>query len=281
MNPIHFFLLVIISISMTNLIIIFAEPDKKIIYSSWILIINSLVAAIFSIIVLIKDTDNTDGDKTKIHLAIGLVFWFIANVIWGYYEIVLEIVSPVPSLADMFLLSAYGFLIYRLILTYRNISNTINKKILFLITSVTVLFLIYILNLTLNLSELSSFRGFMLFAVTISYPALNSILTVFALLILIGIRNNKHHFIPWFTELLGLLAIVVGDSWFAIIVLTSFVEQLWISSLLLSAHYLLIAGGLVWYLGHSIKWQSKDIIFKIITRTRKRVSKRIFTVFLY
>ncbi len=53
---------------------------------------------------------------------------------------------------------------------------------------------------------------------------------------------------PGYCELVGLLAIVVGDSWFAIIVLTSFVEQLWISSLLLSAHYLLIAGGIIWYL---------------------------------
>ena len=275
MNPIHFFIVVIISISITNLIIVFAEPDNKIIYSSWILIINSLIAAALSIFILIKDKDNDKKDKTKIHLAIGLVFWFIANVIWGYYEIMLDVVSPVPSLADFFLLTAYGFLIYRLIVTYNNIDHNVNKKILFLIISVTILFLLYILILTLNLSELSSFRGIMLFVVTIAYPILNSVLTVFAILILIGIKNDKHHFIPWVTELVGLLAIVIGDSWFAIIVLTSFVEQLWISSLLLSAHYLLIAGGLVWYMRHSIKWQSKDIIYKIIIKTRNRISKKV------
>ena len=275
MNTIHFFIVVLISISITNLIIVFAEPDNKIIYSSWILIINSLIAAALSIFILIKDKDNDKKDKTKIHLAIGLVFWFIANVIWGYYEIMLDVVSPVPSLADFFLLTAYGFLIYRLIVTYNNIDHNVNKKILFLIISVTILFLLYILILTLNLSELSSFRGIMLFVVTIAYPILNSVLTVFAILILIGIKNDKHHFIPWVTELVGLLAIVIGDSWFAIIVLTSFVEQLWISSLLLSAHYLLIAGGLVWYMRHSIKWQSKDIIYKIIIKTRNRISKKV------
>ncbi len=142
------------------------------------------------------------------------------------------------------------------------------------------MFLIYILNLTLNLSELSSFRGIMLFGVTIAYPVLNSILTVFALIILIGIKNDKHHFIPWITELVGLLAIVVGDSWFAIIVLTSFVEQLWISTLLLSAHYLLIAGGLVWYMRHSIKWKPEDVIFMVITRARDRFSKKILVSLL-
>ena len=37
----------------------------------------------------------------------------------------------------------------------------------------------------------------MLFVVTIAYPVLNSVLTVFAIIILIEIKNDKHHFIPW------------------------------------------------------------------------------------
>ncbi|MGN6708185.1 MAG: ABC transporter substrate-binding protein [Candidatus Nitrosocosmicus sp.] len=275
MKPIFFFLVVIISISVSNLIIIFAEPNNKIIYSSWILIINSFIAAVLSIFILLKDKGNKDRDRTIIHLAIGLVFWFIANVIWGYYEIALDVVSPVPSLADFFLLAAYAFLIYRLIVTYIKIDRKVNKKILFLIIFSTALFLLYIINLTIDVSELSSFRGFMLFVVTIAYPVLNSILMVFALLILIELKSDKHHSIAWITELVGLLAIVVGDSWFAIIVLTSFVEQLWISSLLLSAHYLLIAGGLVWYMRHAVKWQSKNIFDNIIKRTRNRIPKKV------
>jgi branched-chain amino acid transport system substrate-binding protein len=240
------------------------------------LIINSLIAAGLSAMILFKDKDTNEGDKTNIFLTLGLVFWLIANMIWAYYEIVLDIVSPVPSLADLFLLSAYGFLIYRLIIIYRNLGHITNKKILFLIISGTGLFLIYILNLTLELTELSNFRGLMLFIVTIAYPTLNSILTVLALMILIGIKKEEHHFIPWICELVGFLAIVIGDSWFAIIVLTAFVEQIWMSTLLLSAHYLLIAGGLIWYLRYSIKWQSKDLIFKITTKIRRNgISKKV------
>ncbi len=223
--------------------------------------------------ILVKDRDSKEGDKTNILLTLGLIFWFIANIIWAYYEVVLDIVSPVPSLADLFLLSAYGFLIYRLINIYKKLGYITNKKILLLIISGTGLFLIYILNLTLDLSELSNFRGLMLFIVTIAYPTLNSILTVLALMILLGIKNEKHHFIPWICELVGFLAIVVGDSWFAIIVLTAFVEQLWMSALLLSAHYLLIAAGLIWYLRYYIKWQSKDLIYKIIINIRRRRGK--------
>jgi branched-chain amino acid transport system substrate-binding protein len=240
------------------------------------LIINSLIAVGLSAMILIKDKDRTEGegDKANILLALGLVFWFIANIIWAYYELVLDIVSPVPSLADLFLLSAYGFLIYRLTIVYRKIGHTTNKRVLFLIVIGTGLFLIYILNLTLENTETSNFRGLMLFVVTIAYPTLNSVLTVLALIILLGIKNERHHFIPWICELVGLLAIVIGDSWFAIVVLTTFVEQLWMSALLLSAHYLLIAGGLIWYLRYSIKWHSKGLIFKIVTKVRNRISKK-------
>jgi ABC-type branched-subunit amino acid transport system substrate-binding protein len=277
LKPLYFFLGVIITIVIGNSFIILADSDSKLIYSNWILIINSLIAAGLSAMILFKDKDSSEGeDKTNIFLTLGLVFWFIANIIWAYYEVVLDIVSPVPSLADLFLLSAYGFLIYRLANVYRNLGHITNKKILLLIILGTGLFWVYIINLTLDNTETSNFRGLMLFVVTIAYPTLNSILTVLALMILIGIKKEKHHFIPWICELVGFLAIVVGDSWFAIIVLTAFVEQIWMSALLLSAHYLLIAGGLIWYLRYSIKWQSKDLIFKIVTKIRRNeTSKKV------
>lgn len=286
MNTVYFFLGVIITIVIGNSFIIFVDSDSKLIYSNWVLIINSLIAVGLSGIILIKDKDREEGkvgkvEKANILLAVGLIFWFIANIIWAYYELVLDIVSPVPSLADIFLLSAYGFLICRLTIVYRKIGYTTNKKFLFLIVSGTGLFLIYILNLTLENTETSNFRGLMLFVVTVAYPTLNSVLTVLALMILIGIKNERHHFIPWICELVGLLAIVIGDSWFAIIVLTTFVEQLWMSALLLSAHYLLIAGGLIWYLRYVIKWHSKGVIFKIATKLNNANHKVLITSIIF
>jgi branched-chain amino acid transport system substrate-binding protein len=268
----YFFLCVIFTITVGNLVIIFAEPDSKLIYSNWILIINSLVAAGLASYVFLKSRQSIGENKENMLLTIGLVFWFIANIIWAYYEVVLDIVSPVPSLADFFLLSAYVFLIYRLLIIRNKLHSIINKKIMYLMIGLTGLFLAYILNLTLDLAQTSNFRGTMLFLVTIAYPTLNSILTVLAITILLGIKSEKQHrhLVPWVSESAGFLAIVVGDSWFAIIVLTTSIEQLWISTLLLSAHYLLIAGGLIWYLRYSIKWKSKDLAFKIVAGIRKR-----------
>jgi predicted neutral ceramidase superfamily lipid hydrolase len=85
LNPVYFFLGVIITIVIGNSFIIFAEPDSKVFYSNWILIINSLIAVGLSAMVLIKDKDRKEGEgnKANIILALGLVFWFIANIVWA------------------------------------------------------------------------------------------------------------------------------------------------------------------------------------------------------
>ena len=97
------------------------------------MIINSLTAVGLSTMILLQDRNSDEGFKTNILLTLGLIFWFIANIIWVYYEVVLDIVSPVPSLADLFLMSAYGFLIHRLISIYKKLGHITNKKILILI----------------------------------------------------------------------------------------------------------------------------------------------------
>jgi hypothetical protein len=88
----YFFLSVLVTIAIGNSIIIFADSDSKVIYSNWILIINSLIAAGLSLYILIKDKKHAGHDKENILLTIGLIFWLIANIIWAYYELILDIV---------------------------------------------------------------------------------------------------------------------------------------------------------------------------------------------
>ena len=63
MNPIYFFLGVIITIVIGNSFIIFAESESKVIYSNWILIINSLIAVGLSAMILIKDKVREEGGE--------------------------------------------------------------------------------------------------------------------------------------------------------------------------------------------------------------------------
>ena len=109
-------------------IIISAEAENKIIYANWVPLINSSAAALIAFYIVYKEK-KFRSDKTNFFLTVGLLLWFAAYVVWAYYEVVLDVVSPpVPSLADIFLLSAYGFLIYRLVVVYKNLKEKVNKK---------------------------------------------------------------------------------------------------------------------------------------------------------
>ena len=70
-----------------------------------------------------------------------------------------------------------------------------------------------------------------MFAVIIAYPIMDAVLMVPAIVILLNFRKEPLWFTPWICESLGLFLIAISDSWFAVVVLTSIVEQFWLSSI--------------------------------------------------
>lgn len=188
-------------------------------------------------------------NKSHLALAIGLSLWLCADIIWATYEIVLDIVPPVPSPADFVWLSAYGFLAYYLYATYIEFHKKFKFSNKILVASIIGcgIFLTYIIALTIGLSILYSARGIAMFAVIIAYPIMDAVLMVPAIVILLNFRKEPLWFTPWICESLGLFLIAISDSWFAVVVLTSIVEQFWLSSIFFAAHYLVIAAGLLWY----------------------------------
>ena len=145
---------------------------------------------------------------------------------------------------------------------YKNLKEKVKKKTLVILGTVITVFLAYMFSLTLDLSNLSTSKGVVFFYHYVSLSTLKSVLAFLAVLILIGIRHEKIHYITWLHELLPLLSLFLGDSWFAIIALTELVEQLGVSSLLLSAHYIIIAGGLIWYIKYLVPIKIPFILIK-------------------
>jgi branched-chain amino acid transport system substrate-binding protein len=178
------------------------------------------------------------------------VLWLSADIIWAIYQLVLDLVPPIPSAADYLWLGAYVFLGYYLFMTYKEFQKKFNFGRKALIASVigNAIFLGYIIALTVNLSVLSTSRGIEMFAVIVAYPILDATLMIPAIVILVEFRKEPVWFIPWICESLGIFLIAVSDSWFALIVLTSLVEQLWLSALFFAAHFLVMAAGLLWYI---------------------------------
>jgi branched-chain amino acid transport system substrate-binding protein len=178
------------------------------------------------------------------------VLWLSADIIWATYHLVLDVVPPIPSAADYLWLGAYGFLGYYLFMTYKEFQKKFNFGRKALIASVigNAIFLGYIVTLTASLSVLSTSRGITMFTVIVAYPILDAILMIPAIVILVEFRKEPMWFTPWICESLGIFLIAVSDSWFAVVVLTSLVEQLWLSALFFAAHFLVMAAGLLWYI---------------------------------
>jgi branched-chain amino acid transport system substrate-binding protein len=250
------FLGLVLAIIISDSFIYFAEIKTKALYSSWIISINASTAAALAIFVVYRHMQqrshhqqNHDHSKSHVALAIGLSLWLCADLIWAIYEIVLEVVPPVPSAADLVWLSAYGFLAYYLYSTYIEFHKRFNFNTKILVTSIIGcgIFLTYIIALTTSLSVLSSPRGIAMFAVIIAYPIMDAVLMAPAIVILLNFRKEPLWFTPWICESLGLFLIAVSDSWFAVVVLMSILEQFWLSALFFAAHYLVIAAGLLWY----------------------------------
>jgi branched-chain amino acid transport system substrate-binding protein len=239
-----------IGIIASDSIIFFAGAKNRDFYSNWVISVNAAIAASLGIFVACRHRLHGPHAKAHVALSIGLSLWLCAEVTWAIYEIVLEIMPPIPSIADYLWLSAYGFLAYYLFSTYREFKTKLkfSKKALIISIIVSAIFAGYVIYLTTSISFLSSQRDIAMFIVTIAYPTLDAILMVPAIVILLDIRNEPLWFIPWICESLGLLLIALSDSWFALVVLTSLTEQFWLSSLFFAAHFLVMAAGLVWYI---------------------------------
>ena len=250
-KKILFIIGLIIAIIVANSIIYLMEPiESKMIYTNWILLINSSIAAGLSVLLVVikflKQKILNHHTKTHVALAIGLVLWLCANIQWLIYELE-GIVPDVPSTADLFWIAAYPFLGYSLYSTFKEFYKKYqNKNVFFISLACGILLVTIIVYITINLSVLSSSRGMVLFSIVIAYPILNIILIIPAIPMFIGFKKEPELSIPRICESLSLISLVIADSWFAIIFLSNIIEAIWYSNLLIVDHYLIISAGLLW-----------------------------------
>jgi hypothetical protein len=201
------FIGLVLAIIVSDSIIYFAEIKTKDFYSNWIISINASTAAILAIFVVYMHKRQRyqlqdHHSKSHVALAVGLSLWLCADLIWAIYEILLEVVPPVPSPADFLWLSAYGFLAYYLYATYIEFHKRFKFSTRILIASIIgcAIFLSYMIPLTANLSVLSSLRGIAMFTVITAYPIMDAILMVPAIVILLNFRNEPLWFTPWICD---------------------------------------------------------------------------------
>ena len=241
---------VIVVISITTSIIFFANVEAREHYVQWIISISASTTVLLAISIVYQQKHHHRLiEKADVALAIALGLSLSAEIVWAIYEIILEVVPPVPSWADAFSITAYASLGYYVFSTYLRFYKQFHFSYVPAIAAIiaSALFLTFIIAQTLNFADLSSYRGVAIFTVIISYPILDAIIMVPAFLIVVNYKKEPRWFTPWIFKSAGIFLVAISDSWFALFVVTSITNELWPSAMIFAAHNVIIAAGLLWY----------------------------------
>lgn len=243
-------------IILTNLLIIFTQEENRLFYSNWTINITAAVAFAFAIIAAYRQKAEEPYGKTYASLDTGLGLWLVAELIWTYFELGLQIDTPFPSLADVFWLVAYGFLAYPLYRIYKFMSKeTVRSTAVIVVSIIIAIALGYLVNLTINVSEISysqkqQSEDIVLLLVSIAYPILDAVLVVPAVLVLWAVRTEQPLYTHWMLLSLSMLFFVVADSGFgyaAVSDIDIIQKEGWVWDIFYNAGYISIAAALFWH----------------------------------
>jgi hypothetical protein len=237
----------VVSAIIANSLIIFSDAHRKHSTSLWVLNITGAIASSLAIIAVWRHGVHGLHGKSYLFLMLGLISWFSAEFTLMYYYHILHIEEQrLVSLADGFWFAGYVFLALHLFTVLRSLRSTIKLGIVVLTSIATVLFVIYnVLNLLS--SEFLIDVDFTAFIVTIAYPILDLVLIIPSAIILVSLRRDYQHSIPWFLSSLSLLVNAIADDGYVYDFVNGDLQNLWIWDLFYVTDFIIMAGALFWY----------------------------------
>src|SRR3989304_7661696 len=149
--------------------------------------------------------------KAWLFFVIFAVLSFVAEMIWVFYELVLE-TDPYPSIGDAFWLASYPFIFIFLVLYLKPFRKSISKKII----TISVIIPLILAGVTIFATlEVEKENQFFLFLLTVSYPILDAIILVPAVIGIILFLKGEINFL-WSLISLGILSMALADIGFFI-----------------------------------------------------------------
>jgi len=256
----------IASAIIANSIIIFADSSSKHPFALIELDVTAIVTSSLGVIAVSRHKLKGYHGKSYLFLMLGLISWLCADIVLTYYYFGLGIKEhPVASIADAFWFLGYGFLSAHLVMALKAIPvrfDNIKNRIVIIISSiVSVSFLIYSITRTLISFDFHGLSDTVPLFVNITYPMLDLILIVPAVLVLVNLRKDYELSVPWFLTSLSLLVNAIADDGFANDVASGNSHNLLFWDLFFITDYLIMAAALFWFnrfhISNEIKKSSK------------------------
>ena len=253
------FILIIISIIIANSIIIFSDPHYRLPTALWTMNITAAVASSLGIIAIYRHGVYGLHGKSYLFLTLGILSWFCADLTLLYYYYAMDIEEQkLVTVTDGFWFAGYGFLslhLFYVIRSLNNNNNAIKPKFVIIISIIIVLAFVSFNAFNLVSSEFlldaskdkQRMENLLSLFVTIAYPILDLILIIPSSIILIILRKNYHHSIPWFLSSVSLLINAIADDGYVIDFVNGNSHHLIFWDLFYVADFIIMAGALFWY----------------------------------
>lgn len=146
-----------------------------------------LLGGFYTLIKSIKLKDSIN--KTVFYLSLGLIAWGVGEIIWSYYNFILNIEVPYPSVADLAYILSYPLWFVALIYLAKSVGLELSlksrfiKTIFFVFSFVIVLVAVYLVLFRGSLDYTNLSGDYTKLFFDISYPVWDVILLVLALII--------------------------------------------------------------------------------------------------
>jgi hypothetical protein len=184
--------------------------------------------------------------KSYLSLTIGIILWFLADLIVFYDFMVAGEELIDISIVDILYFIGYGFLSLHLFFILKSIQRKINLVHIIIISLLTILFVIYVVTNFL-VAEFDIYDNIISIVVSLMYPILDLILIAPSAIILVSLRNDYQQSIPWFLSSLALFINAIADDGYVIDFISDNSENLWIWELFYFADFILMSAALFWY----------------------------------
>ena len=193
MKPI---ILIFVIVEVISFSLYFLEPSYHVFNLTNILSVGFILYFIFVLMVKSK-VSVASINKSQSLIFLSVVSWFVAEVLYGYYNGIL-LIDPYPSVADIFYLAGYILFTLFLCSLYRSYKIEIGILLSSLITFCLLIF--YVLYISIYIFEIYVFTGTVIdLALLFAYPILDLVITAGALIYFFRERDislKKSH-ISW------------------------------------------------------------------------------------
>ena len=245
-----FLLTASISTLFIYIIIYLLDVEKTNKYNSLVTLVFLGICTFISVLLVSKNVRKIEIQKFKA-VFIGIFFWFIGEMTYMTYQFILNIPVPYPSIAEVFYFLGYGFLIYHIYNSFKNIdkSVSINPKSIILVTiGVSMIPLITTIHMFVVGIDFSS--QYIEIIINLLYYVLDTIVLVLVILIIYKLPRKDPFIYHWLLFCSSMTLVTIAD--FGYTYTSTISENLilateWAWNVIYAFAYLFLSAALIWY----------------------------------